>query len=95
MFLIDKSFNGKQSIIVDFNTGDYTYKVPVGLKIGEVAALCLDSRATGKLRFVLEALLSLYEDFVVKLIDEPFVSVNKKMVSINTFINQDSVIELV
>jgi len=54
-----------------------------------------DSRATGKLRFVLEALLSLYEDFVVKLIDEPFVSVNKKMVSINTVINQVSVIELV
>jgi len=94
MVLIDKTFLGKPSVTVDFSTGDYTYAVPVGLKIGEVAALCLDVRATGKLRFILQELLSLYEEFSNKLIDEPFVSVNEKKVSINTVINRDSIIGL-
>ena len=94
MFLIDKTFLGKPSVTVDFSAGDYTYAVPVGLKIGQVAALCLDSRAVGKLRFILQELLSLHEEFSNKLIDEPFVSVNGKKVSINTVINADSIIGL-
>lgn len=94
MFLIDKTFLGKSSVTVDFSAGDYTYAVPVGLKIGEVAALCLDARATGKLRFILEELLSLHEEFSKRLIDEPFVSVNGKKVSINTVINANSLIGL-
>ncbi len=94
MNIIDKSENSKETIIISFGTVT-RYRIPGDkYSIGVAAAVCLDTRARGKLRKILQEIIQLEFEYISGKIKEPFIKANGKSVSIKTILKENSIIKI-